>query len=246
MPLSEVQTRFLNHLFSASPEVEIEIDAAFQHRLAVYRNNVRVGLKSYLAEVYPAIKALVGDDFFNAFCQTHIEATPPASGNLHGYGDTFASALAGHPALANLPYLADVARLEWAHHRAYYAPSGRPLDMPDDPKRLLNVHGGLNPSVTLVESPFPVDKLWRQSLPDFQGEFSVRLEDGPSSLLVLRAQSGVEVQRLEAAAIQFLRAIESGEAFGPAIESAMACKGAERLTAFLSHCFHQRLFCRPE
>jgi len=246
MPLSDYQTGFMNHLFSVSSDIESEIDPAYLHRLGIYRNNVRVGLKSYLADVYPAIKALVGDDFFNAFCQNHIETTPPTSGNLHDYGDALASALARHSALANLPYLADVAHLEWAYHRAYYAPSGLPLAMPEDPNLLLGAQSGLAPSVSLLESPYPIDELWRQSLPDFQGPFSVQLEDGPSSLLVLRARSGVKVQRLDAAAMQFLRAIESGRTFGSAIESAMSREGAERLTGFLSHCFHLRLFCRPE
>ncbi|GGX38239.1 HvfC/BufC N-terminal domain-containing protein [Saccharospirillum salsuginis] len=246
MPLSDYQEGFLDDLLSGTSSIEDAIAPAFKHRLNIYRNNVNVGLKSYLADVFPAVKALVGDAFFNSFCQRFLTSHPPHSGDLHRYGEPFADALASFPALAEQAFVDDVARLEWAYHRAYYAPDGTPLVMPDDPNHLLTQHASLHPSVALIQSPYPIDELWRQSRPDHKGEFTVRLEDGASSLLVLRTISGVTVQRLEPAALHCLRSIEGGLAFGPAIESAMALEGAEQLTPFLSHCFNQRLFCQPE
>ena len=246
MPLSDYQAGFLDDLLSGTSTIEHEIAPAFKHRLDIYRNNVSVGLKSYLADVFPAVKALVGEAFFNSFCQRYLTSHPPHSGDLHRYGVSFADALASFPALTEQAFIADVARLEWAYHRAYYATGGIPLVMPDDPNQLLAQHASLHASVALIQSPYPIDKLWCQSRPDHQGEFTVRLEDGASSLLVFRTLSGVKVQRLEPAWFHFLRSVEAGQAFGPAIESAMNHDGAERLTHFLSRCFNQRLFCQPE
>lgn len=246
MNLPELQTQFLNDVLSDASALESQLEPRFRHRLNIYRNNVRVGLKAYLADVFPAIKALVGDDFFNAFCQSYLETMPPNTGNLHEYGDAFATVLSGQASTSKLPYLYDVARLEWTYHQAYFADRGNPLTPPDNPNALLDTTARLTPSATLIESVFPIDELWRQSRPEYGGRFTVRLDDGGSKLLVLKPVDHVSVQRLDAASFQFLQGIESGQSFGESIESAMTRPGADGLTVFLSHCFNQRLFCQPE
>jgi len=95
--------------------------------LAVYRNNYRVGLMEMLALVYPICRQLLGDDFFEALSREYVKATPSASGNLHRYGGGFADFVATFEHTAHIGYLPDVAQLEWALHRGYYAADSTPL-----------------------------------------------------------------------------------------------------------------------
>ena len=95
--------------------------------LAVYRNNYRVGLMEMLALVYPICRQLLGEEFFEALSREYVKATPSASGNLHRYGGGFADFVAAFEHTAHIGYLSDVARLEWALHRGYYAADSTPL-----------------------------------------------------------------------------------------------------------------------
>src|SRR4030067_705372 len=83
----------------------------------VYRNNVFLSLTGALAAVYPVVRRLVGEGFFDYLADSFIRAHRPGSGNLHDFGVELAEFLAGFPACAPHPYLADVARPEWAYHR---------------------------------------------------------------------------------------------------------------------------------
>src|SRR5690606_15015602 len=87
-------------------------------RFAVYRNNVVVGLVNALAARFPALQRIVGEEFFRAMAQLYVRAHPPRSRLLMEYGDGFADFIAAFEPAAELPYLADIARLEAARTRA--------------------------------------------------------------------------------------------------------------------------------
>ena len=58
-----------------------------------------------------------------------IVAQPSPSGDLNDYGGAFADFLAAYPHAVELPYLADVARLEWLVQAVYYAADAGPADL---------------------------------------------------------------------------------------------------------------------
>ncbi len=90
-------------------------------RFAVYRNNVVAGLVKALGTRFPALSRIVGEEFFNAMARVFVIAHPPRSPLLMTYGDDFPDFIADFEPAAELPYLADVARLEAARTRAYHA-----------------------------------------------------------------------------------------------------------------------------
>lgn len=246
MQLPDFQHRFLDYLLSADSSIDTEIDPAFQQRLTIYRNNVRVGLKAYLGDVFPAVKALVGEAFFNGLAQSHFQNRPPDNGNLHNYGEHFTDALASHPALTEMMYLVDVARLEWAYHQSFYSNHPPPRALVADLAQLANQTMALVPTAQLIHSPYPIDELWRQSSPGYQGEFNVQLTGGSVHLLVSRSRGGIEVDRLQPAEYQLLSHIQQGHSLEAAIETALTEAGANQLTAFLSRCITQPLLCPNE
>src|SRR5687768_16032631 len=97
-------------------------------RLQVYRNNVFISLRQALADVYPVVQRLVGEEFFNQLARRFVREHPSRSGNLHDFGREFAGFLATLPDLTELPYLPDVAALEWALHEVFHEAEARPFD----------------------------------------------------------------------------------------------------------------------
>ena len=93
----------------------------FDRRLQVYRNNVFVSLLQALADVYPVLVRLVGRDYFDQAARRFVREHPSRSGNLHDFGSELPGFLGRLPEAASLPYLPDVAALEWAWHEAFHA-----------------------------------------------------------------------------------------------------------------------------
>ena len=96
-------------------------------RFAVYRNNVVVGLRKALKSRFPAVEKITGEEFFAAMAQIFVTEQPPRSPLLATYGDEFPAFIAAFEPARELPYLADVARLEAARTRAYHAADATPL-----------------------------------------------------------------------------------------------------------------------
>ena len=87
-------------------------------RLAIYRRAVFANYRNALGATYPVVKKLVGEPFFHAAVDAFVLAHPSVSGDLNVYGGEFGAFLAGYGPAAALPYLPDVARLEWAMDEA--------------------------------------------------------------------------------------------------------------------------------
>ncbi|MBY0238837.1 MAG: DUF692 family protein [Burkholderiaceae bacterium] len=96
--------------------------AQLAHRFALYRGNLSATWHKVLAAAYPVIAQLVGEEFFEALSKAYGRAYPSDSGDLNRFGAHFARFLADFPHVAQLPYLPDMATLEWTLHRAHYAP----------------------------------------------------------------------------------------------------------------------------
>ncbi|WP_071651562.1 MNIO family bufferin maturase, partial [Duganella phyllosphaerae] len=97
------------------------------HRLTLYRGNLAATATKALAAAYPVIAALVGHAFFGALARAYVRAQPSQDGDLNRFGAQLGDFLDDFPPAATLPYLADMARLEWAVHRAHYAADAAPV-----------------------------------------------------------------------------------------------------------------------
>ncbi len=248
--LADIQQHFLNSLLTAEAANEGSeggirdfIDERYLARLQIYSSNVITGITNYLREVYPVFDKLVGTAFFDAVCQRFLTQTPPEQGDIHLYGAELADFVDHFEPLAELPYMGDLVRLEWHHHRAYYALQHPSLDLTMEQSQLLESRPVLNGGVQLVRSAYPIDSIWQQVRDDAQ-TFSVDLKSGPANILVFRFQQQVNVWSLNEAAVTLLEKIQSGSSLGEAIELAMATDGGEQLPEFLSQCLQQSILCR--
>ena len=185
--------------------------AAAATALDIYRRTCIGALLNALRLSYPAVRWLVGDEFFEGAAQAFIEVTPPADADLNAYGAQFPLFLAQFGPAASVPYLGDVAQLEWAVNRALHAPDAAPLDLARlaraSAAELAALRLQPHPSMTLLQLSHPADDIWRAVLARDEAAMSVALADRAVWLLVERTPAGVQVQRLAASAWRFLAAL---------------------------------------
>jgi hypothetical protein len=205
-------------------------------RFAVYRNNVVTGLIRALKTRFPAVMGVVGEVFFAAMAHAFVTAHPPRSPLLMVYGDDFPDFIAGFAPADDLPYLADLARIEAARTRAYHAADARALDPAElqalAPGELAAVRLTFHPSAEIVRSAHPVVTIWAMNsgiaepapIEDWRGE----------DALVLRPGDLVEVRKLPAGGAAFLAALSGGATLQAAAEAAVAECAAFDLPANLA------------
>ena len=88
---------------------------------AVYRNTSARGAVEALRAAYPTVDMLVGEDMFTQVALDYRREQRPTSPVLSEYGSHFAAFLARQPWTCELPYLADVARLDWLWLESFLA-----------------------------------------------------------------------------------------------------------------------------
>lgn len=195
-----------------------------RRRFNVYRNNVYAGLIGVLEARYPAIVRLVGEEFFRAMARLYVDQSPPSSPVLLEYGRGFPAFVAAFEPVADVPYLPDVARLEWQLHEARNA-----ADCRDMPASDLAAHGEaaafltveLAPAVSLVRSPYPVFSIWRANTSSTP-EFGPSSFSGAESVLVTRPFLTPEALRIPPGYDTFIDALHAGKTIGDAASVALA------------------------
>ncbi len=238
--LPELQRAFADGVLADDAAIVRHVRAGrfpAERHLQVYRNNVFESLAGALQAVYPAVERLVGTGFFAYAADGYIRAHPPASGNLHDFGERFAGFLAGFAPAQHLPYLPDVACLEWAWHRAFHAADGSPLALAAlatvAPEHYGELRFRLHPSAQLLASDYPIRRIWQVNQPDHAGDATVELADGGVRLLVVRRGLDVTVESLGAGDDALLRAFAGGQNLEQAGAAALAAEPGYDLPAAL-------------
>jgi hypothetical protein len=248
--LSEVQSGFAAALLDPAAQVPAGIVGPDRRpaprRFAVYRNNVLSALGEAVASAFPAVRRIVGEDFFRAMARAYVLAEPPTSPVLLDYGVTFPDFIAGFAPAASLPYLPDVARIERRWREAYHAEDAKPL--PPDAlsgiaeSDLPGLSFGLHPSLRLVRSRWPALTVWRMNVSDVPTtpvDFSVA-EDA----LIVRPGAEVEVRKAPPGGAAFVTALAAGETLFAAAETAQAADARFDLAGNIAGLFAAGALCR--
>lgn len=190
-------------------------------RLAVYRNNVMVSLLGVLADTFPVTHELVGDAFFRAMGQCFVRARPPQSPVMAEYGAGFADFIAGFAPAGTLPYLPDVARLEWLRVVALHAADAEPLpaariaallaEHPDLGAWRLRMH----PSFAVLRSDYAAVSIWAAH--QCAGDLALIDPDQGESAWIVRPDLEVTVIPIDSAGGAFAAALLDGLPLAAAI-----------------------------
>lgn len=193
-------------------------------RLDIYRNTIFSGLTRALRLAYPAVERLVGTEFFDGAADIFIRTHLPRAAYLDQYGDTFPAFLQSFAPATSLPYLADVARLEWAVNGALHAADEMPLELAQLATVAAEDQGCITfrarASIILLRTHYPTDAIWRAVLNcDDEALAGLDLGTGPVFLLVERGEDGTEVIRMQEPAWRFLSALCAGDVLQSAVKA---------------------------
>jgi len=196
--------------------------------LKAYQSNGHALAERALKAAYPVVTQLLGAQSLGALARAFWHAQPPRCGDLAQWGDGLPAFLAASAQLAQEPYLADVARVEWALHTIASAadqaadPASFVLLMTQDPAELRLV---LAPGCQVLASAWPVASLMSAHLngrPSL-AEAGQRLRPAVAeTALVWRAGLRPAVREARAGEAAFLAAVLAGQALAQALNSAPA------------------------
>ena len=220
-------------------------------RLAVYRNNVTSSLIDALAAGFPVTQELVGEAFFRAMAAEFVRRQPPRSRVLACYGQRLPDFIADFEPARSVPYLADLARLEFARIQAYHAADGDALSpaavvaaLGDalSPAAVVAALGDgseadllrlvCHPSVAVLASRFAIASIW--AVHQGQGDLAELDPLMPEAALVLRDGLDVLVLSLPPGAERFVAALLQGSTLGQAMSQALAAAAHFDLQALLT------------
>ncbi len=212
--LATAQADFAAALNDPSPDaVPDGFSGAAARRFRVYRNNVRVALIEALAAAYPAVLRIVGEPFFHRMAGVYAAEEPSRRRTLNLYGENFADFVAGFAPARDLPYLADVARLERAVLEARHAADAPALD----PGAAAALGPGLSsarlkphPTTRLVKSEYPVAEIWHANAADAPTADDLVLTAGAAGALVSRPALSVSVEALAPGRCAFAETLLDG------------------------------------
>src|SRR5258706_774934 len=202
--------------------------------LRVHRNTVLGALSNALRSSFKAVELLVGEAFFDRMAVAYARARPPEAPQLDDYGADFPSSIDGFPGTEALPYLAELAHFEWQLDELGRQHAGRLAGA-----RSLLIAGGVRlhfaASLRLHHSNYPVDRLREAILAEDTEALAILVQQAGSYRYALwRAEAGVKLAPLGAAAAGFLEAALRGEDAEQAINAAAALGEADEIAGLLA------------
>lgn len=226
--LPELQRRFIAALYDeddTGPIASVDgngLDPVA--RLRIYRRSCNEIQTGALRTAYPAVLALVGDAFFDQTAHGYRRAYPSQAGNLQAFGAHFANYLEEVPEARSLPYLPDVARLEWLRQQAALALDAEPVSpdtrAPDATAVDGSVRITLHPSVRLLASRHAVLTIWRYALEPTPEP--LQLPDQGERIALWREDDEVAMAALDAASFACIEALAHRYALAAAQHAAQA------------------------
>lgn len=206
-------------------------------RVAVHRNTVQASLAEVLATAFPVVKRIIGDEFFANFIRRFIVAYPPRAPQLCDYGGDLPAYIAASDQLKTLPYLADVARLEWARGEAYFAADADPLPVERlgmlSAEQLPDAQLVLHPATRVISSAYPIHRIWTVNQPDVEDVPQVDMTVA-EAVLVLRSGFHVVTRKITAGDAAFLTALGAGQSLSNAADAALGVDPMFELQAVLA------------
>jgi hypothetical protein len=218
--LARFQDDFTEALYGVAPGFSPARQASF----AVYRNSAMRACLDALEANFPAVVCLVGREWFRAAAAIHVEQSPPRDGRMFIYGDDFAAFLATFPPACELPYLADVARLDRLWMESFVAADADILTAADVSSLGAETLGALklslHPATRWFDATVPAVSIWQASRAGIPA--SADLVWQAEYAIVNRAGHEIGVTPADARTLCLLDAIASGASLADAALSTLA------------------------
>ena len=215
-----------------------------EERLAVYADGYVARTRDALADVYEAVRQVLGDPSFAALAVTYAARYPSHEYNLSFSGRHLPELLAGSPDTRRLPFLPDLARLEWLVCQAFHAFEAPAMSV----TRLASVPPDLwgrlrfsfQPSVGVIASAWPIRDIWAARHQPRE-TMDIAVEGRPQRVLVFRRGLEVACELLDEPQAAVLKALLAGRVLEDAVNGAVGGSAPADVTGWFAHWMRERL-----
>jgi len=226
--LSQLQQHFFTRVI-ADNELAKQSDAFLEpyivpknqfsasQQLQIYRDSIFGSLVTALSQIYPVIKKVLGDDFFDAMACRYLQKEHSQSPDLGDYGLSFPTFIASFSPAKDLVYLSDLAQLEWFWHRAFHGQDDQALNLPVltqlSEEQQSQILFRLPYGATLLTSDFAIEKIWQFNQDDYQGESEISLDHDNHYLIIWRSGFEMRIDSLSKEQWQLLTLLNKKQTF---------------------------------
>jgi hypothetical protein len=237
--LGAFQKEFLRALF----------DDTGTRGLTVHRNTVISALVDALQANYPTVEQLVGREWLRACAAAYVRESAPVTPVLALYGASFPAFLSDFEPAAELPYLAEVARIDRLFteaHAAADAPCLAPAALARlSPAALFEQRLVLHPATRCGRFRHSAVTIWQYHRSDARGT-ELLLDDRSESALLTRLHGEIECMPLDLPAFAFLEQVRSGATLGEAGTGALEIDRTADVAGCLAHLIARGAFASLE
>ncbi len=192
----------------------------------LYRGSYLAGLMKVLQEIYPVISALVGAVFFKGLSREYIYQNPLVTWDLDYYGQSFASFIQAHVACRSLPYLANVAQLEWACHWALTAPPSIEFDgsilQSYTEEEYDELRFQLSSHLSVLSFEYPVTNIWSQHQKSLLPDTEIDISGGGEQVVVWEKAGAVCLMLISVEEQRVLACLQAGQSLRQVAETCEA------------------------
>lgn len=228
-------------------------------RLEIYNRQYWFRVIGAVAEDFPGLLAVLGEEKFDRLVLAYLKENPSTSFTLRNLGSKLPHWLEDHSEIAPRRHdlLVDVAKLEWAYIESFDGAIFSPLSELDISGLTAESHLFLQPHLQLLDLHYPVDKLIlavHRETPAAGVASNAASEHKHKSLkrlpvmrrsaihlVIHRFENEVYYRRIDREAFLLLSAIQAGATIGAAVEAAFnnnvlsATKQAEKIQEYFAH-----------
>lgn len=242
MRLGDMERVFQDGLLGRSREILTQVrgnareDAATM--FGVYQHAYWARLAESLGIDFPGLKALAGAEAFDRLARTYVARHPSVDPSIRWVGRALPQFLASEAPYRDDPWLADMARFDWALAHAFDAEDAPTAGVAALAAVPPEFWGGLkftlHPTLDVFPVATPVDEVRPLLLANQSADASVerpafdRQARRDGSLMVWRFEFDLKFRPIDALEAEALAAIRSGASFGEMCELIAARVPAEQ------------------
>lgn len=147
--------------------------------MQIYENSILGGKIASLRVTYAALVKLIGVVAFDCIAASYFAHHTESPIDIGQLGIAFPAYLKQHDIILQLPYISDLARLEWQRHQVFESP---------EPSGVIseNTNG-----VFVEHYSYRVDLIWKCCQKNYDGDFNVDI--APHTMTILMYRSGQKV-----------------------------------------------------
>lgn len=221
--LAQLQSDFQAYLMDAKKgaafknRIVNDKKVGVKRRLSIYAEAYRLRIIEALANSYPKLKALLGDDLFNTTAHSYINVHPSSYPNMRWVGDKMQLHLM--KTLPRHPIAAEMAAFEWALGLAFDAEDTPVLQLQDiaviPPEAWADLPLVFHPSVQLLPLKWNVLLVWQALDTEQKPPAPLQINE---SCLVWRMNMSSHYQSMDDLEDQAIKLVATGATFGALCE----------------------------